>query len=185
MTASGDPILDRLAADALKRGMGLARKEELRTPVLVLQDERGRTERLLLSTPGVPPSETMKIVLWARKATHAAVCFEGWVVEAAPPPEGPELDAWKRRALGGRRPEGMPRPSRHPDRSDALVLVAQARDIPAGPRIRRRWRITGGTPRTFAEADPTNAVDMPSNFWPMFVGEEQISRIAARIAGPW
>lgn len=180
MTASGDPILDRLAADALKRGMGLARKEELRTPVLVLQDERGRTERLLLATPDVPPSETMKIMLWAHKATHAAVCVEGWVVAAAPPPEGTELDAWKRRALGGQRPEGMPRPSEHPDRFDALILIAQARDIPAGPRIHRQWRIADGTPRAFAEDDLTNAIDMPSNFWPMFVGEQQIHRIAAR-----
>lgn len=171
-------IQDRLADDVLKQATSVAENEELRTPFLALLTEDGRTLRYAIKTPGVQPHHVMKVLLSVHRATHAAICFEGWGYEQRAPLDDEEAARWKRDAISGRPPPGYVRPSEHPDRFDMLVLMSQSRDVPAGYKIHREWRIDppslpGGL-RTFREKDMTGMFDAPSNFNPMFVHYDEI-----------
>lgn len=165
-----DLILASLAEQALSKARELASKEELRSPVLVVLDGRGEVQRFLITTPSVHPSDAMKIILLATQASHAAICFESWIVDIPAPDDPTEEARWKREALRGRLPAGVPRPSQHPDRKDGLILIAQARDRPASGAVHRCWAIDNGPPRTFEEQQSwADWQQMPARFWPMFV----------------
>jgi hypothetical protein len=178
-TAAGE-TLSRLADQALHEGRRRARYRELVTPILVLLDHRGQTFRHAIAIPNTRPSEVMKVLLYAHQATHAAICWEGWAVEAQPLPDGvPEAEAM-REVRAGRMPPGMLRPSQHPDRYDVLCLLAEG---PDDQLLYRQWRIANTSPRTFGEEaealEDQGAVF--SSFHPMFPTEAEVVRIARRV----
>lgn len=171
--ADVDETQRRLAAEVMGTAMAAAARAELRSPFLALATEDGRTLRYAIKTPDVEPHVVMKVLLSLHRATHAAICFEGWGVEERRPADVDAAD-WGRDAISGRLPLGRVRPMLNPDRFDMLVLISQARDTPAAGHIHRQWRIEPGHPRTFHEWDLTGAFEAPSNFWPMFARYDEI-----------
>jgi hypothetical protein len=171
------PRLRVLADEALRKGMEIASQEELLGPILVLQDQIGEVHRYRITLPGVHPSDVMKILLLAHRATHAALCLEGWSVSVEPPADGPERDAFLAHALKGERPPGVTRPRFHPERYDALMLLAQSRGQPDG--IYRQWRIEGSNPRRMVEESDAaaNLQLAGGRFWPMYVGFAEVEHV--------
>jgi hypothetical protein len=177
------PRLRVLADEALRKGMEIASQEELLGPILVLQDQIGEVHRYRITLPGVHPSDVMKILLLAHRATHAAICLEGWSVSVEPPPEGPERDDFLAHALNGKRPPGVAQPRHHPDRYDTLMLIGQSRGQADG--IYRQWRIEGRSPRRMIEETDLHG-DLkiaPGRFWPMFVEYAEVRDVVHHHAG--
>lgn len=173
-TDDRDDRLDALADEAARKAMELAAEGELLTPVLLVEDDARQVHRYLLQGPS-HPSEAMKVLLYTHRALRAAICFEGWGIEVAPP-EG-QAEAWKRQAMRGGGIPGLPRVSEHPDRYDQLVLIGQVEARPAGYAIYRSWRIEAGPPRTFTPLDQDGGMQAPSNFWPMFATPEVVRQL--------
>jgi hypothetical protein len=175
------PRLLLLADEALRKGMEIASQEELRGPVLVLQDALGEVHRYRITLPSVHPSDVMKVLLLAHRATHAAICLEGWGVKMGAPEGNPDRDEALRR---GRRPKGMPEPRLHPDRRDVLILMAQSRGQDTG--IYRQWTIEGTNPRRMIPDSEIEAggFDLaPSRFWPMYVPFADVEDVVRHHAG--
>lgn len=165
---SGDATVDRLMALAFAIGAPIARTEELRAPALVCLTEDGLLQSHRLVTRGVPIGPMCHVVLHAVRATHAAVCCESWQVEL---PMTDEMRADHAAGRPVRTPADVPRPSQHPNRSDVLVLIGEAR---GRAQVLHRWQLVPG-PDGVRELLPiADQLVAPSNLNPLFRSHDEI-----------